>query len=162
MAQYLEQMGIGVGQDLEEMMVMEAMRLSELEEAERKKKAVIDEASRGSAGAPVESNAEAGPSHAAGSPVNAAALSDAIAAPMGSSSPDPARPIAASTAGAPGQEQASAPASTLPPAVRSSPVFSSSDLDVLQSGAAGRASVDGGVRESVAAEPRADAPLVDL
>lgn len=168
MAQYLEQMGIGVGQDLEEMMVMEAMRLSELEAEEQKKKAAAEEAAKAAAGGAraTGANAEAGPSHAPGTAVNAAALSDAIGAPMGSSSPNlAARPIATPAPAATATAGAGAVGGA-PTAISTSPVFSAADLDVLQSGAAGRASADGGARAGAggegAAEPRADAPLVDI
>lgn len=46
----LESLGLGGGPDLEEMMVQEAMRLSQLEEEERQKKAREEEAKKGAAG----------------------------------------------------------------------------------------------------------------
>jgi len=166
MAQYLEQMGIGVGQDLEEMMVMEAMRLSQLEADEAATKVKADEAAKARAGAGSGAGAspEAGPSNAPGTVVNTAALSDALAAPIGSSSPNPAepsQPMDGTSSPAVGPASSSSPAGSL-----SSHVFSASDLDVL---AAGRASLDGGARGAAgpgAAEPaRANgqaAPLVDI
>ncbi|GAA5968203.1 hypothetical protein JCM11641_003768 [Rhodosporidiobolus odoratus] len=48
--QLLEQLGLGGGPDIEEMMVQEAMRLSQLEEEERQKKTQEEEARKGTAG----------------------------------------------------------------------------------------------------------------
>ncbi|GAA5845673.1 hypothetical protein JCM9279_006069 [Rhodotorula babjevae] len=64
-AQLLESLGLGGGPDIEEMMVQEAMRLSQLEEEERQKKTQEEEAAKaakaaaaaGSGGAPTTSQA---------------------------------------------------------------------------------------------------------
>lgn len=102
MAQYLESMGVGVGQDLEEMMVVEAMRLSMLEDEERQKKDQADKdkqvangsAEGGASPSPVVDLTAPGTSRAGSfnlsaphTPTTTAnLLSNAIAAPMGSTS----------------------------------------------------------------------------
>ncbi|KAM0754147.1 hypothetical protein T439DRAFT_378231 [Meredithblackwellia eburnea MCA 4105] len=100
MAQLLESMGVGLGgQDLEEMMVMEAMRLSMLEDEERQKKE-REKAAAGAAGAGAEgegANAETSAQGLARSGVEeaqtpntprttATLLSEALSVPIGSTS----------------------------------------------------------------------------
>lgn len=62
-AALLESLGLGGGPDIEEMMVQEAMRLSQLEEEERQKKAREDEAKKaaGQSGQPAEAPASSVP-----------------------------------------------------------------------------------------------------
>lgn len=95
-ASYLQSMGIEVGQDLEEMMVEEAMRLSMQEEEDRRKKEREEEAKRqqaGSARASIDTprastDSPRSPPRASGSPPTSAAtatlMSEAIDAPMSS------------------------------------------------------------------------------
>lgn len=89
MSQYLESLGVGGGQDLEELMVLEAMRLSMVEDEERRKNVEAERA----AGLLAETSAQ-GAQRSATSPgllglPNSAwtsALADAIDEPMSSSS----------------------------------------------------------------------------
>lgn len=71
-SQLLESLGLGGGPDLEEMMVQEAMRLSQLEEEERQKKSQEEEAAKAKAAA-----ANAAPGAGAGAAAPAAAAETA-------------------------------------------------------------------------------------
>ncbi|KAK4705800.1 hypothetical protein P7C70_g411, partial [Phenoliferia sp. Uapishka_3] len=123
MAQYLESMGVGVGQDLEEMMVMEAMRLSMLEDEERRKKQNAEQ----SKAAPEDNSAAETSTRGAARlhelPSNEATtsqLSDALSGPMGgvsllddspfmTSAPLPSMPILQPTTRTPTQSRPSSP-----------------------------------------------------
>lgn len=89
MTQYLESMGVGVGPDLEEMMIQEAMRLSLAEDEERQKKEREEAASIGASGGLVAETSAQGAARETlevpGTPTTTATmLSEAIGAPIGS------------------------------------------------------------------------------
>lgn len=105
-AAYLQTMGVDVGQDLEEMMVEEAMRLSMLEDEERQKKEREEKEKAAKSGGAIAGSAPVAETSAQGASrttpdtpntphTTAALLSDAISAPMGSASlldPSPNHP----------------------------------------------------------------------
>ncbi|KAL8293195.1 hypothetical protein RQP46_000889 [Phenoliferia psychrophenolica] len=84
MAQYLESMGVGVGQDLEELMILEAMRLSLAEDEERQKKARDAAAAGGTPDAETSAQGAARSEEERSTTPNSttAALSDAMGAPL--------------------------------------------------------------------------------
>lgn len=125
----LESLGLGGGPDLEEMMVQEAMRLSQLEEEERMKKEEEERAKK------------AGPTPAAGPGEGAAGavpqtprtterlLSEAMGGSFGGTSADPS-PARTPAMPSPMPVSAESSSSTSPPAPAAVPPLSSLDVDI--------------------------------
>ncbi|KAI5476512.1 zinc finger, RING-type domain containing protein [Pseudohyphozyma bogoriensis] len=129
MTQYLESMGVGVGQDLEELMVMEAMRLSLAEDEERQKKEREEreraaQAGGATEGTEAETSAQGALRGSPDDPHTADMLSDAISTPIGSSPPARTPILSTSSQSIPAPSFSAASSSTSSPS-RSPPPSSS-------------------------------------
>lgn len=103
MTQYLESIGMGVGPDLEEMMVLEALRLSMLDDEERQKKATTEAetsaqgASRNSISEIDERNTASLLEEAIDAPLTSNRISRTSSSNSSSNNPLPALPIPSSS-----------------------------------------------------------------
>lgn len=108
MTSLLESLGLGGGSDIEELMVQEAMRISQLEEEERQKKAQAEEGSRSATPAPAAASSS---TQVEANPATEQMLSEAMSGTFTSSShaPSPVHPPAHASTSAPQPASASGP-----------------------------------------------------
>lgn len=119
MTSLLESLGLGGGSDIEELMVQEAMRISQLEEEERQKKAQAEEGSRSATPGPAAASSS---TRVEANPATEQMLSEAMSGTFTSSSfaPSPVHPPAHANTSAP---QTAAYASGCSPLASAPPVL---------------------------------------
>lgn len=128
MTSLLESLGLGGGSDIEELMVQEAMRISQLEEEERQKKAQAEEGSRSATPAPAAASSS---TQVEANPATEQMLSEAMSGTFTSSShaPSPVHPPAhaSTSASQPASASGSSPLASAPPVLAPIPQL---DLDL--------------------------------
>lgn len=88
MAQLLESLGLGGGADIEEMMLQEAMRISQLEEEERQRKTQAEQSAQEEAAAKAQAaQPTSSPTQVEQDPATAQMLSEAISGTLSDSAP---------------------------------------------------------------------------
>ncbi|GAA5971258.1 hypothetical protein JCM8115_005486 [Rhodotorula mucilaginosa] len=129
MTSLLESLGLGGGSDIEELMVQEAMRISQLEEEERQKKAQAEEGSRSATPGPAAASSS---TRVEANPATEQMLSEAMSGTFTSSSfaPSPVHPPAHANTSAPqtaATASGSSPLASAPPVLAPIPQL---DLDL--------------------------------
>lgn len=119
MTSLLESLGLGGGSDIEELMVQEAMRISQLEEEERQKKAQAEEGSRSATPGPAAASSS---TQVEANPATEQMLSEAMSGTFTSSSHAPS-PVHAPAHASTSASQTAASASGSSPLVSAPPVL---------------------------------------